>query len=73
MDASKLEFVQADAFAHLRGKLAWPVGGKLVARFGETRAGGVKWDGVLVATERAGTFRDGRTTRYWSRASFTSA
>jgi murein hydrolase activator len=41
-----------DAFARLRGKLAWPVGGKLVARFGEPRAGGVKWDGVLVATER---------------------
>jgi len=41
-----------DAFARLRGKLAWPVDGRLVARFGETRAGGVKWDGVLVATER---------------------
>jgi murein hydrolase activator len=41
-----------DAFARLRGKLAWPVSGRLVARFGETRAGGVHWDGVLVATER---------------------
>ncbi len=41
-----------DAFARLRGKLAWPVSGRVVARFGETRAGGVKWDGVLVATER---------------------
>jgi septal ring factor EnvC (AmiA/AmiB activator) len=41
-----------DAFARLRGKLAWPVSGKLVARFGESRAGGVKWDGVLVATQR---------------------
>jgi murein hydrolase activator len=41
-----------DAFARVRGKLAWPVGGKLLARFGEPRAGGVKWDGVLVATER---------------------
>jgi len=41
-----------DAFAHLRGKLAWPVNGHVVARFGETRAGGVKWDGVLVAAER---------------------
>jgi murein hydrolase activator len=46
-----------DAFAHLRGKLVWPVGGKLVARFGETRAGGVKWDGVLVATERGAPVR----------------
>jgi murein hydrolase activator len=40
------------AFARLRGKLAWPVSGHLVARFGEPRAGGVRWDGVLVATER---------------------
>jgi len=41
-----------DAFAHLRGKLAWPVSGRVVARFGDARAGGVHWDGVLVATER---------------------
>jgi septal ring factor EnvC (AmiA/AmiB activator) len=41
-----------DAFTRLRGKLAWPVNGRLVARFGDTRAGGVRWDGVLVATER---------------------
>ncbi len=40
------------AFARLRGKLAWPVNGHLVARFGDARAGGVRWDGVLVATER---------------------
>lgn len=46
-----------DAFAHLRGKLTWPVGGKLIARFGESRAGGVKWDGVLVATERGAPVR----------------
>jgi septal ring factor EnvC (AmiA/AmiB activator) len=41
-----------DAFARLRGKLAWPVSGRLLARFGDARAGGVHWDGVLVATER---------------------
>jgi len=46
-----------DAFAHLRGKLAWPVNGRVIARFGETRAGGVKWDGVLVATERGAPVR----------------
>jgi len=38
-----------DAFAKLRGKLAWPVAGKLTASFGQTRAGGVKWDGVLLS------------------------
>jgi septal ring factor EnvC (AmiA/AmiB activator) len=41
-----------DAFARLRGKLAWPVSGHVVARFGDSRAGGVRWDGVVVATER---------------------
>ncbi|MDB6089269.1 MAG: hypothetical protein JWN85_2053, partial [Gammaproteobacteria bacterium] len=46
-----------DAFARLRGKLAWPVGGHVVARFGESRAGGVKWDGLLVATERGAPVR----------------
>lgn len=40
------------AFGRLRGKLAWPVEGRVVARFGDTRAGGIKWDGVLVAAER---------------------
>jgi murein hydrolase activator len=45
------------AFGQLRGKLAWPVSGRLVARFGETRAGGIKWDGVLVATERGAPVR----------------
>ena len=44
-------------FARLRGKLSWPVGGRLTARFGETRAGGVKWDGVLLATERGANVR----------------
>jgi septal ring factor EnvC (AmiA/AmiB activator) len=46
-----------DAFARLRGRLAWPVAGRVVARFGETRAGGMKWDGVLVATERGAPVR----------------
>lgn len=41
-----------DAFAKLRGKLAWPVDGRISARYGETRAGGVKWNGVVIATER---------------------
>ncbi|MBC7973424.1 MAG: peptidoglycan DD-metalloendopeptidase family protein, partial [Myxococcales bacterium] len=38
-----------DAFAKLRGKLTWPVNGRLIASFGQTRAGGVKWDGLLLA------------------------
>jgi murein hydrolase activator len=38
-----------DAFAKLRGKLAWPAAGRVIASFGQTRAGGVKWDGVLLS------------------------
>ena len=40
------------AFGHLRGALGWPVTGRLVARFGDRRASGVRWDGLLIATER---------------------
>lgn len=39
-------------FAAMRGKLAWPTAGRLVARFGERRAGTVKWDGVLISAAR---------------------
>lgn len=46
-----------DAFARLRGKLAWPVAGRLSASFGQVRAGGVKWDGVLVAGSQGSPVR----------------
>jgi septal ring factor EnvC (AmiA/AmiB activator) len=46
-----------DAFAKLRGKLSWPVAGKLLASFGQTRAGGVKWDGVLVSGSQGSAVR----------------
>jgi len=52
-----------DAFARLRGKLAWPVSGRVIAHFGDTRAGGIKWDGLRIATERGSPVRavsDGR-------------
>jgi septal ring factor EnvC (AmiA/AmiB activator) len=36
-------------FDKLQGKLPWPVNGKVIARFGELRAGGpLKWKGILV-------------------------
>jgi septal ring factor EnvC (AmiA/AmiB activator) len=44
-------------FGRLRGKLAWPVEGRIVARFGETRGGSVKWDGVLLSVERGAAVR----------------
>jgi septal ring factor EnvC (AmiA/AmiB activator) len=46
-----------DAFAKLKGKLPWPVSGKLLAGFGQVRAGGLKWDGMLVAGARGSPVR----------------
>ncbi len=37
-------------FAGLQGHLPWPVAGRLIARFGQPRAGGLRWDGDLIAT-----------------------
>jgi septal ring factor EnvC (AmiA/AmiB activator) len=45
------------AFGSLRGRLAWPVGGHLAARFGQVRAGGLKWDGMLIDTDRGADVR----------------
>ncbi|MBC3422602.1 murein hydrolase activator EnvC family protein [Pseudomonas sp. L7] len=44
------------AFSAARGKLPWPVNGRLLARFGDTRGGDAraKWDGVMISAS-AGT------------------
>lgn len=47
----------AGAFGGLRGRLAWPVAGQVVARFGQARAGGLKWDGTLIDTRRGAAVR----------------
>lgn len=44
-------------FARVRGKLPWPVAGRIVAGFGQSRGGGLKWSGVLIATERGSAVR----------------
>lgn len=44
-------------FGRLRGRLEWPVAGRVVASFGDTRASGVDWDGMVVSTERAAPVR----------------
>jgi septal ring factor EnvC (AmiA/AmiB activator) len=46
-------------FEPLRGKLPWPVqDGKLLARFGQPRAGGsMRWQGMLIGTERGARVR----------------
>jgi septal ring factor EnvC (AmiA/AmiB activator) len=38
------------AFTDVHGRLPWPARGKLLATFGESRAGGLKWNGLLVGT-----------------------
>ncbi|MDD0995611.1 murein hydrolase activator EnvC [Pseudomonas sp. TNT2022 ID1044] len=45
------------AFASTRGKLPWPVDGRLVARFGESRGDDArtKWDGVLIGASAGST------------------
>jgi len=46
-------------FEGLRGKLPWPVQqGKVLARFGQPRAGGsMRWQGMLLGTERGARVR----------------
>ena len=56
--ASKPPAKQAP-FEPLRGKLPWPVqDGRVLARFGQPRAGGsLKWQGMLIGTERGARVR----------------
>ena len=42
----------ATAFGRSRGALPWTVAGQVTAKFGDNRASGVKWEGVVIATER---------------------
>lgn len=54
-----LERIPADGpggrpFAERRGRLPWPAGGEVLARFGDQRTAAPAWDGVLIATP-AGT------------------
>lgn len=44
-------------FAEVHGHLPWPTHGKLVAQFGEPRAAGIKWQGLLLETRREGEIR----------------
>jgi septal ring factor EnvC (AmiA/AmiB activator) len=42
----------ATVFGRSRGQLPWPVAGRVTAQYGDTRASGVKWEGVVIATDR---------------------
>jgi len=43
----------SSAFGRLRGRLDWPVAGRVIASYGQSRASGVNWDGMVLATEHA--------------------
>jgi septal ring factor EnvC (AmiA/AmiB activator) len=36
-------------FSRSKGQLAWPINGKIQNRFGASRNGGLKWDGVMIS------------------------
>jgi septal ring factor EnvC (AmiA/AmiB activator) len=44
-----MEGVDLEPFKRMRGKLRWPVKGRIKARFGSRRAGNLKWDGVMIS------------------------
>jgi septal ring factor EnvC (AmiA/AmiB activator) len=51
------------AFEKVRGRLAWPVAGKITARYGQARGGGLKWNGVMIEAPRGAAVKalyDGR-------------
>lgn len=46
-----LPAVAAEPFSALKGKLAWPVSGRLAGEYGKPRAGGVTWGGMLIEAD----------------------
>src|SRR5688572_1178291 len=40
------------AFEKVRGRLNWPVAGKITSRFGQARGGGLRWNGVMIEAAR---------------------
>lgn len=45
-------------FARVKGRLPWPVKGKVLARFGQPRAGGpLKWQGLIIGAQRGAQVR----------------
>lgn len=46
---SPLERTETPPISALKGKLRWPVNGRILASFGSTKAGNLKWDGMIIA------------------------
>lgn len=47
--ALPLESTESQPMSALKGKLRWPVKGRIVVSFGSTKAGNLKWDGMIIA------------------------
>jgi len=47
----------ASNFARLRGQLEWPLAGQVLASYGQERASGVKWQGMVLAAEQGAPVR----------------
>ena len=52
--ADDLKRLQAQSFSQRKGRMTWPISGKLLNTFGETRQGSVQWDGLRIQSA-AGT------------------
>ncbi len=46
-----------DPFGKLRGRLSWPVAGKVETSYGDTIAGGLRSNGIEIAADRGATVR----------------
>lgn len=44
-------------FEKLKGRLSWPLSGRLIADFGQRRAAGLTWNGVVLAADRGAQVR----------------
>lgn len=48
IDDDDARFADGTPFARHKGKLGWPTRGKVQARFGQARLGGMKWQGIVI-------------------------
>ncbi len=55
--AGDLAKLQTQSFTQGKGKLPWPVNGKVVNAFGETRQGQVTWDGLRIRAQAGSDVR----------------
>ena len=44
-------------FERVRGRLPWPVAGRIIENFGAPRGGGLRWNGLLISAERGAEVR----------------